>query len=110
VWRARQPLCLERARFEGGTRVLAAAWGLRAAPVTATLLATPLAAAPLADIRALALRPDELGSATTLDDVLVCRYLGASAERARRYFSRIWELVRPLLLNRPGHSPRIWST
>jgi urease accessory protein len=109
LWRAGQPLCLERARLDGGSRALAAAWGLRGAPVTGTMFVTPVAA-PLAEIRALPLRDGELGSATLLDDVLVCRYLGKSGERARGYFSRIWELVRPALLGRPTHSPRIWST
>jgi urease accessory protein len=109
LWRAGRPLCLERARFDGGARALTAAWGLAGAPVTGTLLATPVAA-PLAELRAWSGHPGELTSATSLEDVLVCRYLGASAERARAYFSRVWELVRPLLLQRPGHSPRIWST
>jgi urease accessory protein len=110
LWREGRPLCLERGRFDGGAPVLNAPWGLAAAPVTGTLLATPLAAAPLAELRALPVADGELASATLLEDVLVCRYLGASGERARAHFSRIWALVRPLLLNRPGHSPRIWST
>jgi len=110
LWRAGRPLCLERARFLGGARALSAAWGLAGAPVTGTMLVTPLAAPPLAELRALPGPTGELASATLLEDVLVCRYLGASAERARAYFSRIWELVRPRLLDRPGHSPRIWST
>ena len=109
LWRGERPLCLERARFEGGAPVLAATWGLGGAPVTGTFLATPLRP-ELGPLRALEAGPGGLGSVTLLDDVLVARYLGASAERARAYFSRIWELVRPRLLDRPGHSPRIWST
>jgi urease accessory protein len=107
LWREGRPLCLERARFDGGAASLQARWGLAGAPVTATLLATPVAG-PLDTIRAIA--ADELTSATLMDDVLVCRYLGPSAERARRHFTRVWELVRPALLGRPSHSPRIWST
>jgi len=110
LWRAGRPLCLERARFGGGARVLGSAWGLAGAPVTATLLVTPITAPPLVELRALPLPAPDLGAVTLLDDVLVCRYLGGSAERARGYFTRIWELVRPLVLGRPGHSPRIWST
>jgi len=110
LWRAGRPLCLERASIEGGARVLTAAWGLASAPMTATLLATPLAAPPLPEIRALPVAAGDLASATVVDDVLVCRYLGASAERARTHFTRIWGLVRPSLTGRPGHSPRIWST
>jgi urease accessory protein len=107
LWREGRPLCLERARLDGGSPVLQGRWGLAGAPVTATLLATPVAGS-LEAIRAIA--SEDLTSATLLDDVLVCRYLGASAERARRHFTRVWELVRPGVLGRPGHSPRIWST
>jgi urease accessory protein len=110
LWRGERPLCLERARFDGGAPAASAAWGLAGAPVTATMFATPCAAERLADVRALSLRPGELGSATLLEDVLVCRYLGGSAERARGYFSQIWALVRPALLGRPATAPRIWST
>jgi urease accessory protein len=109
LWRAGRPLCLERARLDGGASALQAPWGLGAAPVSATLLATPVAES-LEAIRALPAEPGHLVSATRLDDVLVCRYLGPSAERARRHFARVWELVRPALLGRPSHSPRIWST
>jgi urease accessory protein len=110
LWRGERPLCLERARLDGGDRVLDAAWGLRGAPVTATMFATPCAAERLPEVRALPAPPDALVSATLLDELLVCRYLGPSADRARQHFTRIWELVRPALLGRPGHSPRIWST
>jgi urease accessory protein len=107
LWREGRPLCLERARLDGGGPALQARWGLAGAPVTATLLATPVVG-PLDAIRALP--AEDLTSATLLGDVLVCRYLGPSAERARRHFTRVWELVRPPLLGRPSHSPRIWST
>jgi urease accessory protein len=107
LWREGRPLSLERASVGGGAPVLGAAWGLRGAPVVATLLATggPL---PLEAVRALA--APELTSATVVDDILICRYLGASAERARAHFARVWEVVRPALLGRPASPPRIWST
>lgn len=43
-------------------------------------------------------------------DMLVGRYLGDSAEGARRHFSHWWRLLRPLLLNREACAPRIWLT
>lgn len=110
LWRGPRPLCLERARLDGGGAALEAAWGLAGAPVTATMFATPCPTACLPELRALALREGELGSATLLDEVLVCRYLGASAERARGYFGRIWSLVRPAAVGRATSAPRIWST
>lgn len=110
LWRSGRPLCLERARLDGAAPVLQAAWGLAGAPVTATFFATPASAACLPAVRAVDLPAGDLGSATLLDDVLVCRYLGPSAERARHYFSRIWQLIRPSVIGRPAHPPRIWST
>ena len=110
LWRAGRPLGLERARLDGGAPVLGAAWGLQGAPVTATMFAFPCPAEPLAELRALPVDGGALASATRLDELLVCRYLGASAEHARRYFARAWALVRPAVIGRPAHAPRIWST
>jgi urease accessory protein len=111
LWRAGRPLCLERAVVEGSAPVLEAAWGLRGAAVSGTLVAIG-AAFPLDELRALGagLPAGELASATVVDDVLICRYLGASGERARACFARAWALVRPALIGRPVSAPRIWST
>jgi len=111
VWRAGRPLCLERASILGGAPVLDAAWGLRGAPVVGTLLAVaPDGAFALDDLRATGAAPGELASVTVVGDVLVCRYLGASAERARAHLARVWTLVRPRAIGRPATAPRIWST
>ena len=40
---------------------------------------------------------------------LVVRYLGHSTTHARDLFTQVWELLRPLLLNRPACAPRIWA-
>jgi urease accessory protein len=118
LWRAGRPLCLERAVVDGGGRVLAAAWGLGGATVSATLLATGGGAAGRAGaddvagpLRALAgaLPAGDLASVTVIGDLLVCRYLGASAERARRHFLRAWQLLRPLFIGRPATAPRVWD-
>jgi urease accessory protein len=51
----------------------------------------------------------ELFSVTAKRRVVVCRYLGASAESARRHFIEAWKLLRPTL-KREVVCPRIWST
>jgi urease accessory protein len=109
LWRGERPLCLERARFEGAAPVLEAAWGLGGAPVTATFLATPVRA-ELGPLREIAVGTGDLTSVTLLDDVLVARYLGDSAERAKSHFTEIWSAIRPTLIGRAAHVPRIWST
>ncbi len=112
VWRDGRPLAIERATIDGGAPVLAAAWGLRGAPVTGTMYSAPAPAGGLDDIRsALADLPGgELAAASLLDGVLVCRYLGPSPERARDLFARVWSMVRPVVLGRPAVRPRIWMT
>jgi urease accessory protein len=107
LWRQGRPLCLERSRLDGGAPVLDAAWGLAGASVSGTLLATP--APPVELVRA-ALSGSDLTSASVVGDVLVCRSLGPSAERAREHFIRLWALLRPTLLGRPASAPRIWRT
>lgn len=43
-------------------------------------------------------------------DCFVGRYLGDSAEQARKVFTAWWEVLRPLILGREACAPRIWST
>ncbi len=111
IWQDDRPLMLERSRLEGGSAILEAAWGLAGKPVVATLVAAPAAREDLETVRrAVPEAADELFSATLLDEVLVCRYLGAQAEPARLAFTRAWAVLRPGLLGRPACPPRIWRT
>jgi len=120
VWRDDAPVLLERGRFDGDGPVHAARWGLADAPVLGTFVASPAPAAAaelLAAIRARAeaLPAGELASATLLgqpaaDDALVCRYVGASAERARAFLRAAWADTRPTLLGRAAIPPRVWAT
>ncbi len=47
---------------------------------------------------------------THVGDCLIARYLGDSAEQARKVFTEIWRIARPLLLKREACAPRIWLT
>jgi urease accessory protein len=111
LWRAGEPLCLERARFDGAGAALDApgGWPERRSPPRCSPRRLPTRSTI---VRALAsLLPDgDLASATRLGDVLVCRYLGASAERARAHLGRVWAALRPALLGRGDAPPRIWLT
>lgn len=127
LWRDGQPLYLESGRFIGGDPVFNAAWGLQGQPVTATLLCTP-AKAPSSLVSegrgegvVAALRAGgesfiaqavagELATVTSLDGVLICRYLGPSATRARRFLMLAWSLLRSMMLNRPPCPSRFWNT
>ncbi len=111
VWRAGEPLLLERTRVDGAGPMQAATWGLAGLSVSATLVATPVDGDALAAVRAgVSVDGDERFGATLLDDLLVCRYLGRHAERARTVFERAWTVLRPALAGRPACPPRIWRT
>ncbi len=111
LWRDGTPLLLERQRLISGKDALTAVWGLRGQPVMGTLLCSPVPAViepPLMNELTSADEPDL--SITTLDGVLVCRYLGPSANRARQLFTRVWQRLRPALLGKPACTPRVWAT
>ena len=58
---------------------------------------------------------DSLGLAqcaaiSKVGEFFIGRYLGDSADKARRIFTAWWEILRPLVLERDACAPRIWST
>jgi len=111
LWCEDRPLLIERSTIAGGSALLRAPWGFAGRTVSGTFLATPAGETMLAAVReAVAVEGDDLFSATLLDSVLLCRYLGDSAESARRCFTDAWRAVRPGLLGRAAQPPRIWRT
>ncbi|MGH8588786.1 MAG: urease accessory protein UreD [Gammaproteobacteria bacterium] len=111
LWCDDRPLLIERNTIAGGSELLQAPWGFGGHPISGTFLATPADPTTLDAVRqAVAVEGEDLFSATLLDSVLLCRYLGDSAGSARRCFIDAWGSVRPALLGREAHLPRIWST
>ncbi len=107
LWRDGRPLVLERLRAGGAAPAPGA--GLRGHAVSGSLLATGADRAALDCARAVD-AGTLLAGVTLLGDVLVCRALAAQAEPVRRWFENIWTQLRPRLLGRVAHSPRIWAT
>lgn len=111
LWRGGSPLVVERSLLDGAGAVLDAPWGLRGQPVTGTLLGTSAGPEHVAAVREQCGAPAAgLHGVSLLGDTLVARYLGPQAEPGRRWLLRVWEVLRPLLLGRPGCPPRIWAT
>jgi len=112
-----RPLLSERSNY--GRELQSAPWGMRNASVVATLFVTSLTLAGetlqelLGRLRVLAASASIDGawrSVSVVGGVLVLRYLGDSAERARTFCESAWRQVRPVLLGRPACLPRIWLT
>jgi urease accessory protein len=110
LWHEGRPLWLERSRYEEHSPVFEAAWGLRGHGVVGTLVCTGAPAGLAARLRdALAPCADALFGVTQRDGVLVCRYLGDSAEQARTCLGAAWGWLRQEVLGRPALRPRIWN-
>jgi urease accessory protein len=115
-------LWAERSLLEGGMPALRASWGLAGRSVVGTMLGTGAQNVSLEALRPETLCPgspcsetplgpgDDWLSVTRLGEVLVCRYLGYSAETAKRFFSAAWAVLRPSLSGRTAVHPRIWAT
>lgn len=112
IWRDGAPLWWERNALVGGAPALHAPWGLAGRSVVATLVAVGRAPSALQALRKLlnAEHDDGEFAVSQLRDVLVCRYLGNSAEQARAGFTDAWRLLRPALWGIQASPPRIWST
>jgi urease accessory protein len=106
-----RPLWRERAELAGGDVALSAPWGLAGRTVVGTLVATGAGAAEVDAIREAC--PDseqDWLSVSRVGEVLLCRYLGYSAEAARRHFQAAWAILRQRLLGRAAWPPRVWAT
>jgi urease accessory protein len=113
VWRlSRQGRLLwtERACFEGGSAVLRAAWGLAGRPVLGMFVATGATPGHVDAVRqVLPESSRDWFSASQLGEVLVCRYLGYSAEVAKQSFCAAWAVLRERVSKRNAVVPRVWA-
>jgi len=111
LWRNNKPLLLERTHIKGTGETLHAHWGLNGFTVMATLIATPVNKDTLAMVRqGIKKANNELVSFSLIDDVFVCRYLGAQADIAKQRLIEVWKILRPEMMQRPICIPRIWAT
>ncbi len=107
------PLYIERNRFDAGSPVVDANWGLRGQPVAGTLVAR----VGLTDRQFGQCREElcpraagELFAVTAVDGLVIGRYSGPSTENCRRLFTRLWQALRPEYAGMPAEIPRIWNT
>lgn len=112
VWRGDRPLLVERLRIRDRDAVTYANWGLAGQPVTGTMVATTEDHDLLAAIREKTgkLTAPGLFSATRLNGLTVCRYLGGDIFAGFRFFVAAWEVIRPVVMGMDAYLPRIWAT
>lgn len=111
VWRQGQPLWLDRQFLAGGSEVLRSPHGLNGHPVIGSLV---LLGYTPTETQLAALRDCPTPSAgdagiTTLMDGVLCRYRGRSSQAARAWFVSLWQVLRPLYLQRSACIPRVWG-
>jgi urease accessory protein len=111
ISRASRVLWAERTEVAGGSAALTARWGLAGRPVVATFVATGALGEHVTSLREAAASSErDWYGATLLGEVLVCRYLGYSAEAAKRFFCKAWDLLRRHGSGRAAVPPRVWAT
>lgn len=114
VWRAGEPLWIDRQQLTGGSRLLDSAYGLAGQPVIGTLAWIGQALPPAVVERArdlwTTLAAEGEAGVTRLPQGLLCRYRGPSSSVARHWFTAVWDLLRREQRGRAAQAPRIWST
>jgi urease accessory protein len=86
--------------------------GFRGNPVSGSFLVYgPNLDNPLLDaLRELQPRQGYCGITRPLERLLLIRYMGQSTADVNEYFTRLWALLRPRVLQRETCYPRIWAT
>lgn len=111
LYRDSRPVFLERNEIEGASDLLSSPCGFNNCSVFGTMLATQIDKNLSDELQNHWHDKKEKNiSLTLIKDVLVVRYLGNSAEQAKKYFSDIWSSVRIKQKNLKPCAPRIWST
>jgi len=111
----KKPQLIERTLLEGGSPLLSSPWGLANHTTIGTMVIAPANKDLLLKIRETMkptpqTRQEALFSASLIDNLLVCRYLGPQAQDAKHQFLRAWRIARPHLLGIDACEPRIWNT
>lgn len=109
LWLQNVPLLIDRLRIEGASEARTALWGLAGYDAIGTLLAYPADRALVELARSTIAEQAEF-TVTLVDRVLVCRCVSNQAAHVRAVFIKMWQALRPPMLNCPAVLPRIWAT
>jgi urease accessory protein len=112
IRRGGELVLVDRTHVNADGSARSAAWGWAGRSVYATLVASATSQALVTELRASVApaRPGDVFAVTALSGLTVCRWLGSSAEQARRALSAAWRILRRELMGKPACPPRIWTT
>lgn len=109
LWLDNVPLLIDRQRIVGASEARTAPWGLAGHQAIGTLLAYPANRA-LVELARSTISEQAEFAVTLVDEVLVCRCVSNQGEPVRQVFIKLWQALRPQLLDCPAVLPRIWAT
>lgn len=109
------PLLIERNPVHGGGALQKSSWGLNGHNSMGTFVMTlGTGREQRQELTEMLAQTSTSGShkwgLTQKDDLFIARYLGDSASHCRHGFERLWQTLRPLMINKQAVAPRIWST
>jgi urease accessory protein len=112
IWRNDRLVLVDRTLANDDGALRRETWGWGGRSVYATLVASGASDALVSRLRERVTpeRDGDLFAVTTLSGLTVCRFVGASAERARRALVSAWNVLRPELFGKSTCPPRIWTT
>ena len=113
-----QPKFVDKLFIDGGTEsIISDCSGFRGSTVSGFILVGPFDESEETfqeslrnSSETLDLGETDLMAISKVSDFFIGRYLGNSADTAKKIFSVWWSALRPFLLNRAACPPRIWST
>jgi urease accessory protein len=112
IRQAGRPLWCERGNLEAGSGFDSSPVGLGGCSVSGTLVAAgaDIGAELLSACRAVVPRGlDARVGVTRMPGILLARYLGHSSQDAFDWFTSVWKVLRPALLDQPAIAPRLWA-
>lgn len=112
VLRDGKPIWFERVEIAGGSPLLSAAFALAGQPIFGTMVYAGAVGEDAAErVRAaIGASGEGVFSVSQLEDVVVCRYLGARVSEGKSLFRRAWDLLRMAGQGKAASAPRIWAT
>ena len=112
IFRDGEPIWFEQMAFSGAPEVLDASHIFGGSPIAGTMVyAGPMIENTVDRIReAVGETGKGVFSASQLERVIVCRYLGGRMSEGKAFFLQAWKVLREYGLRKSAVAPRIWAT